>query len=518
MKFRNLGCLLAASLLFAACGQRDAEEPTAGADPASAAEEMPVKSAMHDAGLPLSTGSDDVYRDYLAVQALVDRGDFVNAHDAALALTEAAPDYIGSWILLGNAAFSGEEFVKATRKAQSLKDGATPAEQLWADINNTFVTNDPDEGVALAKQLVEQNPESARAHLILSGMHTAQAEHERARAAALKAVQLAPQMASAHTTLGFQFMNNEPKDQTEAQRHFRHAIDILPDEDNFWVFLGDSHRAANDLEAAASDYRRALELDPGNSVAAVKSGHVNSFLGNFEQARADYDSGIASASGQQTSTLANYRAFVHLHAGDPEAALDELNSVHDGIDALEIPDHQKIAARNFVLTNIADIAFHNDMDDAAKKAVDSLTESLAVSGKAAGDEDFARQQKATAVFWQGKLAAELGDYAAAEARAEEFAQLMADDQNARRMERYHELLGLIALKKEDYETAVAEYRKANLSTGAGAGDVKNPYRLSLALDETGGAEEAKKLREKIASWNFNSVWFAMLRGEVGADG
>ena len=513
MRTTYLSVAFALVIAVAGCGERKSGEPaTRAGDPQEA---EPQKSAMTEAGIPLSAPSDAVFRRYLEVQNLIDRGDFFAAHDAAVDLTETAPDYIGSWLMLGNAAFSGEEFVKATRRAQELKGGATSAEALWADVNMSFVTNDTDEGLERAKQLVEDCPDSARAHMILAGLYTAQARHEAAREVAARAVELAPQMAATHVTLGFQYMNNEPKDQALAQEHFRHAIELVPDEDNFWVNLGDSHRAQGDLETAASDYSRALELDPGNSVAAVKRGHVNSFLGNYEQARADYDSGIAVAGGQQKSTLANYRAFVHLHAGNTEAALAELNDVNEGIDTLAIPDHQKLAARSFVLTNIADVAFFNGLDEVAKQAVDELTETLGRSGSAAGDEDFARQQKATGLFWQGKLAAELGDYATAAARAEEFAQLMADDQNPRRMERYHELLGQIAMKQGDYATAVEELRQANLSTAPGAGDVKNPYMLALALAELGQDAEAAELRATIANWNFNSVWFAMLRDKVG---
>ena len=181
---------------------------------------------------------------------------------------------------------------------------------------------------------------------------------------------------------------------------------------------------------------------------------------------------------------------------------------------LEMPADQKVSARNFLLTNISDICFNYDMLDEAASAVDQLAASLAKSGTNSGDENFARQQKATAAYWQGKLAARQGDYAAAAAKAEEFAWLLVDDDNPRRLERYHELLGLIALKQEDYEGAIEHYRQANLSTSPGAGDVKNIYMLARALQGVGQSDEANELLQEVANWNFNSVWFAMLRKEA----
>ena len=502
--------LLIAACGLGACGERATEAPAAAEDPTTEA------AIRAEGGLPLSAPSENIYRAHLAAQALIDRGDFVDANQAAIDLTETAPDYIGGWILLGNSALSGEQFVKATRKAQKVKPGATEAEQLWADINMSFVTNDTAEGLRIAENLCETYPDSPRAYLVLSGIYTAQLNHAAAREAGRKAVELAPGMAVTHANLGFEYMYNEPKDQTEAQKHFLKAIELEPDEDNNWVNLGDSHRAAADLERAAADYSRALELDSTNAVAAVKRGHVNSFLGNYDQARADYDQGIAAGKGkaQTQSTLANYRAFVHLHAGNPAAAIDELQGVNEEIDGMEIPEHQKIAARNFVLTNIADIAFYYDMDDEATRAVTALAATLATSGEASGDADFARQQKATAIFWQGKLDVELGNFDAARSKAREFADLLADDENPRRMERYHEILGLAALRQGDFEKSIAEYRQSNLSTSPGAGDVKNIYMLATALEAAGRNEEAAELKNQVANWNFNSAWFAMLRKDA----
>ena len=82
------------------------------------------------------------------------------------------------------------------------------------------------------------------------------------------------------------------------------------------------------------------------------------------------------------------------------------------------------------------------------------------------------------------------------------------------MERYHELLGLSELMQENYEGAIQHYRQANLSTSPGGGDVKNVYMLATALQGAGQSDEANELMQEIADWNFNSVWFAMLREEA----
>ena len=514
MSYSRLMACVAALAMAAACSDRaDDAEPAE-----TAAAEQTSMPAAHDGGIPLSAADEAASELYAKVRSLADRGDFIQANQAARELTERYPDFAGGWIMLGNTALSGEQFVKATRRANDLARDGTEGERLWAAINMSFVTNDTAEGIRLGKQLVDAFPDSPRAWMVYSGLLAGQNRHDEARDAGQKALALAPDLAATHNNLGFSYLYNDPKDFEEARKHFQHAIDLDPEEDNYHVNLGDVHRAMGDLDAARDAYSKALELDGSNDIAAVKRGHVNSFLGNYDEARADYDKSIDLGQESNQSTLANYRAFVNLHEGDPDAAVAELKSELERVDTLDMPADQKVSSRNFLLINLTDICFENDMLDDAAEAVEMLTASLARSGENSGDEDFARQQAATAAFWQGKLAAHQGDYEAARAKAEEFASLLADDDNPRKMERYHELRGLIALEQGEYEAAVEHYRQSNLSTSPGGGDVKNSYRLAQALKGAGQEEEAAQLFDKIASWNFNSAWFAMLHEDAAAQG
>ena len=145
---------------------------------------------------------------------------------------------------------------------------------------------------------------------------------------------------------------------------------------------------------------------------------------------------------------------------------------------------------------------------------DMLTAAFGESGVNSGDANFARLQKAAATFWRGKFEAHQGNYEQAAARAEELAELVADDDNPRKMENYHELLALVAWKQGDHAKAIEHYGEANMSTAPNFGDVKNAYRLAVSLRETGETEKAMAMMDEIANWNFNSAWFAMLRDDA----
>jgi tetratricopeptide (TPR) repeat protein len=512
---KYLACFMAIALL-AACSDRQNSGSETAADVSEATtQSAATEQAPNDGGVPLSAASKSGLSQYMQARRLADSGDFVKANQAARQLTEENPDFVGGWIMLSNTSLSGAQFVKAAKKAKELSAGGTEGEQLWAAINMTFVTNETEEGLRLGKKFVDAYPNAARAWLVYSGLLGGQRKYDEARAASAKAIELAPDQVSGYNSLGFSYLYNDPRNFAKAEKNFRRAIEIDPSEANNWVNVGDVHRAMGDLEAARGDYSKALELDSGNAVAAVKRGHVNSFLGNFADARADYDTGIAAGEELTQSSLAVYRAFVQLHAGDHQAAVVELKGELARIDTLEMPADQVAGARNFVLINITDVCFNNGMLDEAASAVGQLSASLAETGKNSGDDNFARQQKATATYWQGKLAARQGDYAEATAKAEAFSELVAQDDNPRKLERYHELLGQVALQQKEYESAIGHYRQANLSTSPGAGDVKNIFMLATALQGVGQTEEANELLQQVANWNFNSVWFAMLHSRVG---
>ena len=94
------------------------------------------------------------------------------------------------------------------------------------------------------------------------------------------------------------------------------------------------YRGSNRLEDARRYYKLALQLDPKDSVAPIKLGHVNSFLGNYDEARGDYDRGIAAARPANAGFLAPFKTLTYVYAGEPATAVKALEKLSRDIDAL----------------------------------------------------------------------------------------------------------------------------------------------------------------------------------------
>ena len=458
--------------------------------------------------IPVTTRSQSARMDFVAGQAALDRGDGAEANALFRAAVAADPDFTYAWLNLANAAFSTEEFAESLKRAAAGGAKATEGERLLVQINQRFLDNDFQSQLALAQQLVEKYPRSPRAWLALSGVQAGLNKFAEQRQSIAKAMALDPTLAAAPFAMGNSYLFNEPRDPAQAEKYLRQTITLAPGEDNYWWTLGDVYRATNRLEEAREFYTRATLLDPHDGTAPVKLGHVDSFLGRYDAARGDYDRGIANADAATKPFLANYRTFTYVHAGEPKAAVQALEKLAVESDTMDVPADQRMGAKVFALTNAAQIALHTGLNDDAGRVIGKLAAALRANAKIVGTEEFARIQEAQIAYQEGQLAARKGDYAQALSLAQKNSELVAKQQNPRKMENYHDLMGLISLAQKKYDEAVAQYRKADLT------NMYNKYHLALALQGAGKTDEARKIFKEVGSWNFNTAGFALVRKDA----
>ncbi len=452
--------------------------------------------------LPITTDSKVAKLHYIAGLAAEDRGDGNEANSLFRAAAAEDAQFASAWLHVGINAASGVEFNEAVLKAQSLADKASKGERLMIEAMATFLDNDFERQIQLAEQLTEVHPDSPRAWLTLGNAFTNLNRHEEARKAYKRATKVDPEFAVAHTSLGASYIFNEPKDFAQAENHYRAAIRLQPGEDNHYWGLGDVHRADNDLDAARQMYTLAVQLDPNNGTAFVKRAHVNSFLGNYEEARADYDRGVEAALPAAKAFLANYKMFTWVYAGDAKMSVKKLRALYEQLGESELPRERVDGARVFTLSNAATISMDRGMyDDAAEL----LRMRATVVRSQGGTEETKAIQEANIAYFDGLLAARRGEYDLADKMAKKNARLVAAQDNARKMENYHDLMGLIALRQGRHQSAVEHYRQANLNS------IYTKYHLALALEGVGEMSAARAAFADVARWNFNTVGYALVR-------
>ena len=462
--------------------------------------------------IPVTTSSPEALGVFQQGQQAMDIGRYREANSLFDSAVQLDPSFAYAYLNIANTAASAREFATNLEQAKAHLEGKSDGERILVEISQTFFDNDSEKRLELARSLVERYPDGPRAWLVLAGMQGGQNQYEASRESLERAIELDETLLAAHFAAWNSYLFSEPKDFARAERAMWRSLEIAPEEAKPYENLGDVYRAMADLERARELYARALEKDPSLTAAAIKKGHVNSFLGRFEEARADYDKGLATAKDQTRVTYANYRAFTHLHAGDPRAALDELSGLLDLADTLGIPEDDVYGAKIFTLTNQATIALHHGLLADAEDILAQLATVMRANYESVGDADFTRHQEANILLWQSQLEARRGNLPAARERAEEHQALLAEDRNPRRFEGYHGLLGLIALLQDQPEQAIEHLEQSDL------GVMYVKYHLALAAEAAGQDERAKALFKEVAEWNFNSVGYALVRQDALARG
>src|SRR5437660_3035099 len=435
-------------------------------DPRSALD--PITSAVMQH--PITTSSAAARDHFLRGQRELDLGRLIDANVHFKAAVAADPDFGFAYLNVANTANSLDEFKTNLALAEQHAGGASEAERLQIQMARKGFDQDLAGQLALGQQLVQ------------------------------------PRLYVGHTTLGLSYVFGEPRDFTKALQHMQQAENLAPDEAGSHMLLGDAYRAQRNLEQAREEYGRGHQLNPRDAVLLVKRGHANTLLGDYAAARADYDSAIAVGRANEKAAYVPFRANVSVFAGEPAAAIDELNRLVASVDGMGVPDPK--AAKLAALGSVAVIAIHTRNQPAVEQALKQLAPVLMQQADEAANPAFRRGQEAIIAYFDGWWAARQGDYAAAQRQAERISQLLAPDKNPRKLEPMHQLEGFIALYQGKYGEAAAHFRQGNLL------DPYIKYQLAVATEGAGDVAQAKQLYREVAEYNFNAVGFALVRRDA----
>ena len=275
--------------------------------------------------IPITTQSAEARLAFEAGQAALDRGDGQQANDLFRTAVAADPNFTYAWFNLSNVSFSTEEFNAALRGGEQGAARASEGERMLLEFNKLFLDNNFSAQLELAQQLTQKYPNSPRAWMLLAAAQAALNKFAEQRATLEKVIALAPELLARRLSplrgpicSTIRRISRRPRSTTGRPSA------IAPGVDMYYWSLGDVYRGSNRLEDARRYYKLALQLDPKDLTAPIKLGHVNSFLGNFDEARADYDRGLKAAGPANAGFLAPFNALTYVYAGEPAKAVQSL--------------------------------------------------------------------------------------------------------------------------------------------------------------------------------------------------
>ncbi len=454
----------------------------------------------------MSSSSAEAKQHLNAAERLGDGGRINEAYQESKRAVAADSAFGFAYLRVAQRAQSFDEYRINLQRAQAYETTANPTEKLLIEMERKRFDRDQQGALELAHQLVKSEPSNVRSWGELITNQISSGDVAGARLSAKKALDLSMQYGGSHLAYGRLLVQTEPKDLAQAETHILEGGKLWPREPLSYDYLGDLRRAQGRLEEAAVAYTRQIEMDPKANEGYDQRGHAYTFLGKYDQARADYDAAVRLSKGNDPSIETRYRAYAAAYAGDIPKALKELEELKQAVDGMKIPepDGEKIN----ILDDEFVLATHARMFDVAERALAEQRPLQMKFVEKTNTPEFRRGAEADLASAEARLAVFKGEYARADGKIAEYMRLVEKDRNPTKLWRVHALKGFEALFQKKYREAITEFDQA-------APDAPYIwYHRALALEGAGNVAEAKAEFKKVATYNFNNAAYAAVRADA----
>jgi len=278
-----------------------------------------------------------------------------------------------------------------------------------------------------------------------------------------------------------------------AAKTFKRYTELIPDEPNPYDSYAELLMKMGKFQDSIGQYEKALEINPNFTASYVGIAHDWIFLGDFEKARGALTRAlfIAPNDGERRQILL-WIAASYMHEGNLEQTLAELERrveiARKGQDLLTVAGD--LALRGRILAEFGRVEEARAMYDEGL--------ATAEAGWAAPEvkENFRRGYVAGLT----RIALARGDLDQATKEATRYLEAAQRDQVPGQLRQAHQLLGLVALARSDWDTAIAELSHS---------DTGDPYTLyHLARAYLGKGDRAQGLATLQRAANFNGLAFS----------
>ena len=464
------------------------------------------ESLYPEGELPVSTESKEAMAALVSGLEALDLGQNRIARDQFDKALELDPNFVSAQMYRTFSSASWKDFGDNRQKLLAMKDKANEAEKMQIDQLEANINSDMTKVLEIDKVLVEKYPNSARALANLAGTYQGLDKTQKARETYKKALEVNPEFVNAMNGLGNSYMFLAPKDFTKAEKYMSKVVELHPENSRAHINLGDCYRAQKDLEKALTSYLKAAELNPKDDVAFSKAGHANTFLGNFDDARKNYQDSRAVSEFAVGSY--NFEALTHLYEGDAKKTLAFFSDFANKVQTMDVPETIKTSTMMGCANSCATIAMHLGDAELLKEQVARMKP---LSDKLVADvdsESIARNQKVNLLQWDAFASAVEGNFADAAAKAEEIKIIVEPLNDPFKLRPFDQIHAYVNFKQGNYDEALQYMSKLDQD------NVYNKYWIAKANHKAGNKDKAMALFQEIADYNFNDVGYALVRNEV----
>jgi tetratricopeptide (TPR) repeat protein len=317
--------------LFAATGW--AQTPTPIAEKAAArsgAKTPPVAPVPQQlfGTIPLATKSEEARKFAELALDKYENGLLADAVVHARHASEKDPQFALGHALLSFASRRGIPDSAALAKAKSLLPRATPDEQLLVRWMTSVQDRDLLPAIMNMNDLLRRYPTDKHVLYLTAEWLYSQQDYDRARARMEAVRRLDPNFPPALNMLGYAYIETGDPDPAKAVATLEHYAELQPGAPNPEDSLGEVLRMTGDDRGSLEHYSAGLQIDPTYFSSQLGLADTLTLMGNFSDARKEYDRAIQISDNHRDELHARYQeALEYFWEGQPSEG-------HKALDAL----------------------------------------------------------------------------------------------------------------------------------------------------------------------------------------
>jgi tetratricopeptide (TPR) repeat protein len=470
--------LAAPLLLLGGCARKEA--PSAGEAKVAPA------SAANDGKIPVTTTSEEARAAFLEGRDMVDKLKLTESVAHFSRAVSLDPHFAWAELFLANTAPTGREFFEHLDKAVALADKASEGERLLIQAAKAGANAETAKQKELLDRLVAAYPNDERAHFALAGWHFGQQDYAPAIEHYRKANALAPTFSSAYNLLGYAY--RQAGDYANAEKAFQKYIELIPNDPNPYDSYAELLLKMGRYDDSIAQYRKALAIDPNFLASHTGIFADLMYQGKAKEASAELDEALKKSrtAGERRTALFG-KVVLAVDSGKLAEALAATNALYDVAQS-----GNDVPAMAGDLQLKGNILLEMGKGREAKAAFEESLAKIEGSNLAAEVKENAKLQSH---YNLARAALVANDRAEAEAEAAAHRTAAQAKNTLATTRQAHELAGILALARKDYDTAIAELPQANPQ------NPYNLYRLCEAHRGKGDAAKAKELCRNAADFN-----------------
>jgi tetratricopeptide (TPR) repeat protein len=451
--------------------------------------------------IPISTHSDQARK---FVELAIDKYENDLLDDAivhARHATESDPQFALAYGFLSFAARRGTPDAAALARAKALLPLATPDEQLLVRWMTSIQDGDLLPAIMTMNDLLKCYPKDEHVLYLTSEWLYFQQDYDRARQMMETTLQIDPNFPPPLNMLGYAYLETSNPDPAKAIAALKRYAELQPGQPNAEESLGKVLCYAGDNQGSVQHYGEALQLDPTFIAARVGLADTLTLMGDYSNARDQYNRAISVAESSRDRYHAEYqKALISFWEGHLVEGRKLLEDLVEKARAEKEPYGQfEIGfARALLATNAVD-------EFAQLKSLESFLQGP-VTGMTEGDRN-----ASLGAIWRerARAYASSGDSNAADQAVHQLEELATHTRDMVIENIYESAHGYALLAQGDVVNATDEL----------ATDLHNPLVLRqfiLAQDKIGNSAGAQASRTRLKYLRASTVEWFLIAGSASS--